>query len=135
MDLDRSFQQLLSPDASARIDTARLTAKQKFSTRMAVYALGVLKQIAAARQIPLDEVSQTMVIDWLTDHPIVNDTLSQNELGMDESFKAFWGKIILSAFRPLNEAAELANLPVEELSLECIITYFEQVTTQELGLS
>ncbi|MEM8603013.1 MAG: hypothetical protein AAGF24_04175 [Cyanobacteria bacterium P01_H01_bin.121] len=134
MDFDRSFAQLLSSEESAQIDSARLTAKQKFSARVSVYALRLLKQIATTQEIPLHEVSHAVVSDWLAAHPIANHTLTDNDLGLDDSFKEFWSKIVLSAFRPLNEAAELATVPVEQLTLAQIIAYFEQVARVELGL-
>ncbi|NJR68173.1 MAG: hypothetical protein HC771_05460 [Synechococcales cyanobacterium CRU_2_2] len=78
--------QLLTPEESAQVDAALMTNKEKFGTRVAIYALRVLKQIAAAQGMPMGAIGPAELSEFV-EHQ--EGLVTANGLAVDEPFKDF----------------------------------------------
>jgi hypothetical protein len=126
-------EQLLTVEESQLVDGALLTSKEKFSARVAIYALRVLKAIAAERRIDLEDVGRPQVLHWLKTEPTIQAQFANSPMEVDGSFEDFWCQVLMSAIRPLNEAAEAAGVAVADLSPRQILDRFEQQSRQNLA--
>lgn len=114
----------LTVEESMAVDQALMTASERFSTRAAIYSLRVLKQIAHHNGITIAQVSDGQVADWVNQEPISAQAEAQG-LDTDGSFTPFFVQLVLSSRKPLNHAAQESDIPVEALTLEQIIRWFE----------
>jgi hypothetical protein len=122
--------QLLTIEESQLVDGALLTSKEKFSARVAIYALRVLKEIAAEKQMDLEDVGRLQVLTWLKTDPGIQAQFANSPMEVDGSFEAFWCQVLMSAIRPLNEAAEAAAVAVSDLSPRQILDRFEALAKE-----
>lgn len=125
--------QLLTIEESQLVDGALLTSKEKFSARVAIYALRVLKEIAVERQIDLEDVGRPQVLHWLKTNPAIQAQFASSPMEVDGSFETFWCQVLMSALRPLNEAAEASSVVVSDLSPRQILDRFEQQSRETLA--
>ncbi|NCR17234.1 MAG: hypothetical protein GPJ22_07845 [Microcystis aeruginosa LL13-03] len=58
-------RQFLTPEESADVDAALLTAPEKFLTRLTISSLRLLKIIAEDTGVTLEELTHKQVIQWL----------------------------------------------------------------------
>ena len=115
--------QLLTPEESARVDGTAMNNKEKFSTRIAIYSLRVLKKIAADKGIAASEVSTEALHEFLE-----KDEMSQLEgkgFALDDSFKAFWSNIISSSAKQLEQVAGANQIDLGSVTAEQTIAWFE----------
>ncbi|AFY66712.1 hypothetical protein GEI7407_2233 [Geitlerinema sp. PCC 7407] len=118
-DVQSSFSQMLLPEESAQVDGALMSSRDKFSARVAIYSLRVLRQVAAA-DAAIAQVTPEQITDWLAQDPA-----AQESLDLDESFQSFYSRLILASVRPLTAAAEMAETTVAALTVDQIIAWFE----------
>ena len=90
----------LKPEECAEVDMALLSSKEKFSARVAIYALRVLKQIAGETGKPVAEVTNGQVMDW-----IKNDESIKGSIELDASFENFFTNLVAASLRPLRQIA------------------------------
>jgi hypothetical protein len=113
--------EFLTPAESARVDAALLSSKEKFSTRLAIYALRCLKQIAQEKGLSVEEVKAEEAIAW-----IEKDEQIKEQLDLDSSFKDFFTRLVMASQRPLKQISAETGLPLEDLTLEQVVQWFEK---------
>ena len=109
----------LKPEECAEVDMALLSSKEKFSARLAIYALRVLKQIAGETGRPITEVSNQQVMDW-----IKNDQSIQQSIQVDASFENFFTNLVVASLRPLKQIAVESEGAIEQLTVKQVVAWF-----------
>lgn len=117
--------EFLTPQECAEVDKALMTSQDKFAARVAIYALRSLKQIAQQNGTAIAQLTSEQVEDW-----VYQDESLQT--GIDQEFRRFFTQLVLSSQKPLNQAASEANVPIEQLSVPQVVTWFEQQAKQRL---
>jgi len=112
---------LLTPDESARIDGALMTSRDKFATRVALYALRMLQQMNAIDR-PL---SAPEIRHWLQNSESSKALILEQGLEWDAQFLDFWTQLIDSAQRSLMTIAQSLEISWLDLTIEQIVTWFE----------
>lgn len=111
----------LTPEECAEVDRALLSSKEKFSARLAIYALRVLKQVAGETGLPVTEVSNQQVMDWVR-----NDESIQQSIQVDASFELFFTNLVVASLRPLRQIAVEAGGAIEQLTVKQVVAWFEK---------
>ncbi|MEG4491558.1 hypothetical protein [Microcoleus sp. D3_18_C4] len=111
----------LKPEECAEVDMALLSSKEKFSARLAIYALRVLKQISEERGLPVAEVTNGQVMDW-----IKNDESIKGSLELDASFENFFTNLVIASLRPLRQIATESGGAIEQLTVKQVVAWFEK---------
>jgi hypothetical protein len=118
--------EFLTREECAAVDAALLTAHGKFNARVAIYALRSLKQIAIATGTPIADLQPAAIVDWVESDPTVQNPT-------DDNFRSFWSRLVLSALKPLNKAAQtLDQTRLEDLTVPQVIGWFEQEAKKQL---
>lgn len=118
--------EFLTPEECAEVDKALLTSREKFSARVAIYALRSLKQIAQATEIAITQLEPQQIEGWVEQ----DESL---QAGIDREFRQFFAQLVLAAFKPLKQAAQVAEVSIESLTVAQVITWFEQQAKLNLG--
>ena len=113
--------EFLTQEEAVQVDAALLSSKEKFSTRLALYALRCLKQISQEKQIDIESIQPEQIQAW-----VQQDQTIQQQIELDESFETFFTKLVLSSFNPLKQIALAENQPLQKLTVKQVITWFEQ---------
>ncbi len=121
-----SATEFLTRDECAAVDQALLTAREKFSARVAIYALRSLKQIALQENISVDGLQTYQIVEW------INQDASLQQ-GPDDEFKRFFAQLVNSSRMPLNHVAQEAQARVEDLTVAQVIAWFEQKSKQKFS--
>ena len=111
----------LKPEECAEVDMALLSSKEKFSARVAIYALRVLKQIAGETGKPVAEVTNGQVMDW-----IKNDESIKGSIELDASFENFFTNLVVASLRPLRQMVAEAARAIEQLTVKQVVAWFEK---------
>jgi len=117
--------ELLSPEESAQVDGALMTSKDRFSTRVAIYALRIMKQISAEQVIKLEAVGPLQLGEFLENDQAAQESMAAQSMEIDSNFKQFWSHIILSARKPLGAIAEANNTEMVNITTSQIISWFK----------
>ena len=110
--------EFLTVEECHQVDAALLASREKFTARVAIYALRSLKAIATEQQCPVAELSQQAIVDWIEADP----SLQANQ---DGSFRNFFVQIVLGALKPLREIAGNLNVAIEQVSVAQVIAWYE----------
>jgi len=113
--------EFLTPEESAQVDGALLTSKDKFSTRLAIYSLRCLKQISQETGLTPEEIPAEQVQNWIKK----DESLKQN-LDIDANFENFFIKLVMSSLSPLKQVAQESALPLQDLTVQQVIQWFEK---------
>ncbi|EAW33935.1 hypothetical protein [Lyngbya sp. PCC 8106] len=113
--------EFLTSEEAIQVDAALLSSKEKFSTRLAIYALRCLKQIAAEKEISIEAVTAQQVSDW-----IKKDEKMQQQLELDSGFELFFTRLVLSSLKPLTQIAQSEQQPIEKLTIKQVVSWFEK---------
>jgi hypothetical protein len=116
--LDSNIELLTVEECNA-VDAALLTAHGKFNARVAIYALRSLKQISRETGQAIAELQPNTIATWVESDP----SLQHN---VDNNFRSFWTRLVLSAMQPLTQAAENAGVAIADLTVQQVIQWFEQ---------
>lgn len=119
--------EFLTAEESASVDRALLITRDKFLTRVAIYSLRSLRQIAENSGQAIESVTPDQVEAW-----IAQDASLQKE-ATDPSFRGFFTQLVLSSLKPLGQAADMNGKAIADLSVEEVIAWFEQDAKQRLG--
>jgi hypothetical protein len=111
--------EFLTPEECAEVDRALMTAQDKFATRVAIYALRSLRQIAQRQGTSIKSLTPEQIEDW-----VYQDESLQN--GMDREFKKFFSRLVSSSRNPLQRIAESAGVVIEQLTVPEVVKWFEQ---------
>jgi hypothetical protein len=116
----------LTVEESAAVDQALLSSREKFSARVAIYSLRVLKQIAQQEKRAIAQISQAQLIEWIHQDKNLEAASIQGLDARDPSFTSFFAQLVLSALKPLNQISAEANTPLEEITPTQVLTWFEK---------
>jgi hypothetical protein len=111
--------EFLTPEECAEVDKALMTAQDKFRTRVAIYALRSLKQIAQQLENTIETLTPEQIEDW-----VYQDESLQP--GMDRDFKLFFSRLVSSSRKPLQQIAQEAGVAIEELTVPQVVEWFER---------
>lgn len=117
--------ELLSPEESAQVDGALMTAKDRFSTRVAIYALRIMKQIAAEQGMQLEAIGPFQLGEFLENDASAQAAMAAQSMEIDSNFKLFWSQIISSARKPLGAIAQANQINMDSITTVQIISWFE----------
>lgn len=113
--------QFLTAEECAEVDIALLSAKEKFSTRLAIYALRVLKQIAQETGLTVEAVTNQQVANW-----IEKDESIKQEIEVDASFESFFTNLVISSLRPLKQISLETGESMDNLTVKQVVAWFEK---------
>ncbi len=113
--------EFLTPEESAQVDGALLTSKDKFSTRLAIYSLRCLRQIAAETGLTLEEIPAEQVKIW-----IKNDESLKENLDIDANFENFFTRLVMASLPPLKQVAQESAIPLQDLTVQQVVKWFEK---------
>lgn len=111
--------EFLTPEECAEVDKALLTSREKFSARVAIYALRSLKQIAQANGVTIVQLEPQQIEAW-----VYQDESLQT--GVDREFRQFFSQLVIASMKPLRQMAAAAGVPIEAIGLAQVINWFEQ---------
>lgn len=117
--------EFLTPEESFEVDKALLTSRDKFSARVAIYALRSLKQIAQTSGQAIADLQPTQIEDW-----IYQDESLQG--GIDSEFKKFFSKLVIASSNPLTQIAQTNGTNIESLTVSQVVAWFEAKAKQAL---
>ena len=78
--MEQSPTQFLTPEESAKIESALLSSSEKFLTRLTISSYRLLKIIAEDIGISVDELTPTQIVEWME-----KDSKIKREQGIDAS--------------------------------------------------
>ena len=115
--------EFLTVEECHQVDAALLTSREKFTSRVAIYALRSLKTIATQQNCTIKELSQETIADWIHSDPSLQET-------QDGSFRGFFSQIVLGAIRPLqaiaNNGTDAENDgAIENVTVAQVISHYE----------
>ncbi|MEB3292278.1 MAG: hypothetical protein VKJ24_03885 [Synechococcales bacterium] len=110
--------EFLTPEECALVDAALLTSRDKFTTRVSIYALRSLQEIALAKDCAIADLAETDIIHWIHSDPSL-------EAGIDDNFRAFFARLVLSSLAPLQQIAASTGFSLEEVNIQHVIHWFE----------
>jgi hypothetical protein len=113
--------EFLTPEESVQVDEALLTSKDKFSTRLAIYSLRCLTQIARETGLALVEIPAEQVKTWIQK----DESLKQN-LDIDPNFENFFTRLVIASLSPLKQIAQESALPLQDLTVQQVVKWFEK---------
>ena len=117
--------EFLTVEECHQVDAALLTSREKFTSRVAIYALRSLKTIALEEGCTIDQLSQDKIVTWIHADP----SLQEN---VDVSFRNFFSQIVLGAMRPLGEIARQQDCGIEHVTIVQVIGYYETIAKASL---
>lgn len=121
-----SATEFLTVEECAEVDKALLTSHDKFTTRVSVYALRTLKQVAQQEGAAIADLQPAQIEDWIYQDPSLQE-------GLDRNFRQFFSRLVISSMTPLKQAAHEANIDVEQLTVPQVIAWFEKEAKQRLS--
>lgn len=120
--------EFLTVEEVTEVDRALLTTQDKFAARVALYSLRTLKKITEATGQAIESVTPEQIEDW-----IAQDDAIQQAIESDASFLTFFSKIMLSSLNPLGRVSEETGTPIESLSVQQVVQWFEKQAKLRLG--
>ena len=111
--------EFLTPDECHEVDKALLTSRERFSARVAIYALRSLKQVAQQSGQAIADLSPEQIADWVANDPSLQS-------GMDSNFKDFFTQLTISAIKPLQRSAADGGVTIEKLTIPQVVAWFEK---------
>jgi hypothetical protein len=111
--------EILTFEEVAEVDRALLTAREKFSARVALYSLRSLKQIAQQYGVAIFELETQQIVGWVADDPMLS-------VGADDQFKQFFAQMVISSLKPLSQIAAESGGAIEALTVPQVIVWFEK---------
>ena len=114
----------LTEDESLAVDQSLLSAKEKFSTRVAIYSLRVLQTMASESK-DIHSLTPADLSEWLATQQSPPQEATPG-LEPDPAFSQFFTQIVLSSIKPLKQMATEAQKPLESLAFDEVIAWFEK---------
>jgi hypothetical protein len=122
--------EFLSREEVAEVDAALLNSQDKFLTRITLYSLRVLKQIAAAEGQPISAITDQQIAAWIEQDEALKQTVTT-----DAAFEQFFIRLVLSSLKPLRQISAELELPIEALTNRQVVSWFEAQAKQRLESS
>ncbi len=120
-------EQLLTPEECAQVDQTLLPYRDRFAIRVAIYALRCLQQIGQETGLAIASLQSEQIANWVKQ----DQRVQQSEAGKP-GFADWYTEILISSFSPLQQAAESANVQIEDLTIQQIIGWFERKKAEDL---
>lgn len=128
-----SAAEFLTPEECAEVDKALLTSHDKFTTRVAIYALRSLKTIAHQEGIAIADLQPEQIEDWIYQDESLQDSGSLPQTReASQKFRQFFSNLVISSIKPLKQAAQALEIQVEQLTVPQVIAWFEAQAKQRL---
>jgi hypothetical protein len=121
----QSSEEFLTPEECAEVDKALLTAHDKFTARVAIYALRSLKAIAQKTEIPIASLQPEQIEDWVYQ----DSSLQQSG---DREFRQFFSQLVISSMKPLKQMSQELRAPIESLTIPQVVAWFEQLAKRRI---
>jgi hypothetical protein len=118
-------EEFLTSEECAEVDKALLTAHDKFTARVAIYALRSLKAIAQQTNTPIAALQPEQIEDWVYQDP----SLQQSG---DREFRQFFSQLVISSMKPLKQIVQQAGIVMEDLTIPQVVQWFEALAKQRL---
>jgi hypothetical protein len=115
----QSSTDFLTPEECAAVDRALMTSHDKFTTRVAIYALRALKQIAQQTGVAIAELDQTQIEDWIYQDNSLQATI-------DAEFKKFFSNLVIASLKPLRQISQESGVTLECLTIAEVVNWFER---------
>jgi hypothetical protein len=115
------LMQFLTLEECAEVDAALLSSPEKFSTRLAIYALRLLKEIAQKTGLSVVEVTNKQIAEW-----IEQDESIKQQIEIDASFESFFTNLVISSVRPLQQISLETGEEIEALTVKQLVAWFEK---------
>ena len=115
----------LTTEEAAEVEAALLSSRDKFTARVAIYSLRVLKHIAQDKDVAIADISKDEIIEWVN-HDEVVQTSSLPGLETNDSFKLFFSKLVGSSLKPLYQIADENETALDNLSVTQVVQWFEK---------
>lgn len=122
--------EFLQPEEAAKVDAALLSSQEKFLARLAIYALRSLQQISQATGTPADDITPQQVAAW-----IHQDDTIQQQVDVDASFATFFSNLVVASQKPLCQISQETGQPINTITVEQIVSWFEQEAKRRVGES
>lgn len=119
--LPQSPDQFLTPEECAEVDSTLMPARDRFSARVAIYALRSLKQVAEQTGVAIHELTEQQIINWVEQDPALRP-----EAGFDTNFKGFFAKLVIASLKPLRQISQETEVAIEDLTVVQVVNWFEQ---------
>jgi len=107
------------------VDAALLTSQEKLTTRVAIYSLRTLKRIAEESDQSISVLSTDRILAWIEQDVTMQQETTINTT-VNTEFAQFFARLVVSSLKPLRQISTETNTPMESLSLQQVITWFEQ---------
>jgi len=120
--------EFLSRNEVAEVDAALLNSQDKFLTRITLYSLRVLNQIAEAEKQPIDSITDLQIAAWIEHDESLKQTVTT-----DASFEQFFIRLVLSSLQPLRQISTELDLPIEAVTNQQVVNWFEVRAKQRLN--
>ena len=120
--------EFLSREEVAAVDAALLSSQDKFLTRITLYSLRVLKQIAETKTQPVSSITDQQIAAWIEQDAALRQTVTT-----DASFEQFFIRLVLSSLKPLHQAAADLDQSIETLTNPQVVSWFETQAKQKLN--
>jgi len=120
--------EFLSREDVAEVDAALLNSQDKFLTRITLYSLRVLNQIAEAEHQPIDSITDQQIAAWIEQDEALKQTVTTDAL-----FEQFFIRLVLSSLQPLRQISADLELPIEALTNRQVVSWFETRAKQRLN--
>jgi hypothetical protein len=120
---------LLTPAECQMVDSTLLPYRDKFATRLTIYALRTLQPLAQELGIPVGELPREAIAVWVAAQPQLHQQADQAS-----NFADWYAQILDAARRPLAQIATAVGVQPEELTVAQIVTWFEAKAKAELGV-
>jgi hypothetical protein len=114
-------QDFLTLEESAAVDQALLSSRDKFLTRITVYSLRALKQIALTTGMPVEDITDQQIADW-----VESDEFVRREAAQSESFQQFFTQLVFASLKRLKQISQEEEQAIADLSLAKVIAWYEK---------
>ncbi|MEM9449099.1 MAG: hypothetical protein AAGA75_11250 [Cyanobacteria bacterium P01_E01_bin.6] len=122
---NQASSDFLTSDEAAEVDAALLSSRDKFTARVAIYSLRVLKHIAQQNKVAIAHISQEQIMDWVShDDSVQANPMPGAETG--DRFQFFFSKLVGSSLRPLHQISKATQTPLENLAVTQVVQWFEK---------
>lgn len=122
--------ELLTVAECTEIDQTLLPAQDRFAIRITVYSLRYLTPVAEQRGIELEELQSGDIYTW-----IESDRQLQTEELNRPGFMVWYAQFLISSLEKLGDIAKTHQVAIQELTIDQIISWFQERVNQSLKSS
>lgn len=120
-------QDFLTLEESTAVDQALLSSRDKFLTRVTVYSLRSLKQIAQTTGLPVESITDQQIAEW-----VESDEFVRREAAQSASFRQFFTQLVLASLNRLKQISQEEGQAIADLSLTQVIAWYEKAAKLQI---